>query len=412
MNAEQPKPRPAPTRPLAGIRVLALEGFVAGPYASMWLADMGAEVIKIEEPGSGDAARSLPPFRGERGKERSLSMFRSNRNKKSLTLNLKTEQGRAIFERLVAVSDVVIENLRPDAFERLGFGFERLSALNPRLVYTSISGFGHQDMLPGPYTDWPALDIIAQAMAGIMGRPEGGEQGPVYVGFPLADLYASTVAVCGTLQALFHRTVTGFGQRVDIAMYDSTLVLNELALTMETATGVVAKPGLQALTAPFGSFRGRDGSIAIAIMGERIWQNFCTAIERPDLATDPELQNGIDRHRQSQRLRQATEAWLQGRSVDEAVRQLAALGVPAAPVQDVSDIVSCPQVKARNMLLTIEDEAWGKVQVVGQPIKASGAPPVQAKAPPALGEHGRQLLKDLACVDEAEFDRLQELGIV
>ncbi len=412
MNAAQATATQTQTRPLAGIRVLAIEGFIAGPFASMWLADMGAEVIKIEPPGSGDAARSLPPFRGEMDDRRSLSMFRSNRNKKSLTLNMKTDEGRAIFERLVAVSDVLIENLRPDALERLGFGFEKLSALNPRLVYTSISGFGHQDMMPGPYTDWPALDVIALAMAGIMSRPEGGEHGPVYVGFPLADLYASTVAVCGTLQALFHRVVTDLGQRVDIAMYDTSLVLNELALIMETATGVVAKPGLHALTAPFGSFRGRDGSVAIAVMGERIWQNFCTAIGRPDLGADPDLQNGVDRHGQAQRLREITEAWLQERSVDEAVRQLVARGVPAAPVQTIADIVSCPQVEARNMLLTIEDAAWGKVRVVGQPIKASGALPPEAKAPPKLGEHSRQLLKELASVDENEFDRLQELGIV
>lgn len=412
-QATSSAPGAAPrTRALAGIRVLAVEGFIAGPYASMWLADMGAEVIKIEEPIAGDAARSLPPLKGEPGKQQSLSLFRANRNKKSITLDLKRPEGLAIFEKLVTQSDVVIENLRPDAFDKLGLTYERLAAINPRIIYTSISGFGHQDMMPGPCTDWPAFDVIAQAMAGLMGRPEGAQERPVYVGFPLADLYASTVAVCGTLQALFHRTITGEGQRVDIAMYDTSLVLNELALVMENATGVASKPGLHALTAPFGSFRGRDGFIAIAILGERVWHKFCAAIERPDLAADPQLQDGIDRHRHSARLREIIEHWLQSRSNNEAVQRFIEFGVPAAPVQGVREITACPQVKARDMLLDIPDEAWGTVKVVGQPIKASGAPPVQAKAPPALGEHSRDLLRSLAQVDDAAFERLRASGVV
>ncbi len=400
-------------RALAGIRVLAVEGFIAGPYASMWLADMGAEVIKIEEPKAGDAARSLPPIKDSgSGEPRSLTLFRANRNKKSVTLDLKHPEGVAIFEKLVAQSDVVLENLRSDAFDKLGLTYERLAAINPRIIYTSISGFGHQDLMPGPYTDRPAFDVVAQAMAGLMGRPEGAEEGPVYVGFPLSDLYASTVAVCGTLQALFQRTVTGEGQRVDIAMYDSSLVLNELALVMENATGVAAKPGLHALTAPFGSFKGRDGCISIAILGERVWHKFCTAIDRMDLASDPELQNGIDRHRHSAKLREIIETWLQVRSSDEAVKRFLEFGVPAAPVQGVREITACPQVKARDMILTIQDSAWGKVKVVGQPIKTSGSPPAEARAPPALGEHGRDLLKALAQVDDFDFDRLRSNGVV
>jgi CoA:oxalate CoA-transferase len=402
----------APSRPLAGVRVLAVEGFIAGPYASMWLADMGAEVIKIEEPGVGDPARALPPIRHVGGRAHSLSLLRANRNKKSVTLDLKHPQGLALFDKLVASSDVVIENLRPDAFDKLGLTYERMAAINPRLIYTSVSGFGHRDLLPGPFTDLPAFDVIAQAMAGLMGRPEGAEQHPVYVGFPLADLYASTVAVCGTLQALFHRTVTGVGQRVDIAMYDAALVLNELALVMEHATGVVAKPGLHALTAPFGSFRSREGFIAIAVLGERVWHKFCAAIGREDLLADPALGNGVDRHRHSARLREIIEAWLQARPDAEAVRQLVAFGVPAARVQQVAQIPDCPQVHARQMVLDLEDEAWGTVKVVGQPIKASGAPPVEVRPPPALGEHSREILQALAGVDEQHFERLAREGVV
>jgi CoA:oxalate CoA-transferase len=396
---------------LAGIRVLALEGFIAGPYASMWLADMGAEVIKIEEPGTGDPARSLPPLRGD-GPRRSLSLLRASRNKKSLTLDLKTPEGLAIFDRLVATSDVVIENLRADALQRLGLTYERMAKINPRIIYTSISGFGHDDVMPGPYTDWPAFDVIGQAMAGLMFRPEGATERPAYLGFPVADLYAATVAVCGTLQALFQRVVTGEGQRVDIAMFDTALVLNELALVLQTSLGVTSAAGLHALTAPFGAYRAKDGFISIAVLGERVWQRFCEALAQPDLMTDPTLANGVERHRQSARLTALIEAWLGERTREAAANHLRSFGVPAAPIRNVGEIVDCPQVSAREMLMSIEDPAWGTVRVVGQPIKTSGSAPPPRNPPPDLGQHTEALLHDLAGIDEGEFTRLRSRGIV
>jgi len=396
---------------LDGVTVLSLECFIAGPTASMWMADMGAEVVKIEQPGVGEPARSVAPFK-ENGERRSLGLLRANRNKKSLTLDLKTEKGRDIFAKLIAKADVVLDNLRPDALEKLGFDWERMRAINPRLIYTSISGFGRNDMSQGPYQDWPAFDIVGQAMAGLMQRPERSTTDPAYLGFPLADIQAGIVAVTGTLQALFQRTRTGLGQRVDIAMYDTALVMNELAMILNTSMGVVPAPGLHALSYPFGSFRARDGFIVIAVLGEKIWERFCVAIGRPELGSDPRLRSGIDRNAQAAWLNPLIDEWLLGLDRKEAVAHLIASGVPAAPVQDVDDIASCPQVAARDMLLEFEDPAWGKVRVMGQPIKTSGSPPPRRDAPPKLGQHTEQLLHDMLGLSGAEVDNLRADGIV
>ena len=235
--------------PLTGVRVIAVEHFVAGPYASMWMADHGAQVIKIETPQSGDGARMVGPFGSQNGEERSLGLVRSNRNKQSISLNLKTPEGAEIFERLLAVSDVLLENLRPKAMERLGFGWGRLQEINPRLIYTTISGFGHDDLLPGPFSPWPAFDSIVQGITGLMFRPERENPAPVYLGFPLTDIFAGSLAFGGTMMALHRRATTGRGQRIDIAMYDGAVALNELAIATteragHPAAGGCAFPGL------------------------------------------------------------------------------------------------------------------------------------------------------------------------
>jgi CoA:oxalate CoA-transferase len=402
---------PTQTAALEGIRVLSLECFIAGPTTSMWMADMGAEVIKIEQPGSGDPCRSLAPFK-ENGERRSLALLRANRNKKSLTLDLKQPEGKAIFEQLLAKSDVLIDNLRPDALEKLGFTWERIRQINPRVIYTSISGFGHNDMSNGPYQDWPAFDIVGQAMAGLMQRPQRATTDPSYLGFPLADIQAGIVAVTGTLQALFQRTRTEVGQRVDVAMYDAALVMNELAMILNTSMGVVPAPGLHALSYPFGSFQTRNGFIVIAVLGEKIWARFCHAIGRPELGSDPRLQSGVARNEHAEWLDPLINEWLSDRDRDTAVAHLIASGVPAAPVQDVDDIAKCPQVAARDMLIEINDPAWGKIRVLGQPVKTSGSPPPRHDAPPALGQHTDQLLCDLLGLRRTDMERLRSAGVI
>jgi CoA:oxalate CoA-transferase len=413
MTAATPVPF-SPSPALEGIRVLSLECFIAGPTASMWLADMGAEVIKIEQAGSGDPSRSLEPFK-ENGERRSLALLRANRNKKSLSLNLKSAEGKALFEKLLETADVVIDNLRPDALEKLGFTWQRMQKANPRLIYTSISGFGRADMSSGPYQDWPAFDIVGQAMAGLMQRPERSTTDPSYLGFPLADIQVGIVAVTGTLQALFQRTRTGLGQRVDVAMYDTALVMNELAMILNTSLGVVPAPGLHALSFPFGSYKARDGFIVIAVLGEKIWKiwdRFCKAIGRPELGCDPRLQSGVARNEHAGWLNPIIREWLADQPRDEAVAHLIAAGVPAAPVQDVDDIANCPQVAARDMLIEIDDPAWGPTRVLGQPIKTTGSPPPRRDAPPKLGEHTNALLQELLGLGEAEVEGLRTRGVV
>lgn len=401
----------SPTPALDGIRVLSLECFIAGPTASMWMADMGAEVIKIEQPGSGDPARSLEPSKNN-GERRSLALLRANRNKKSLTLDLKTGEGRKIFAQLLEKADILLDNLRPDALLKLGFDWARIHAINPRLIYTSISGFGRADMSNGPYQDWPAFDIVGQAMAGLMQRPERSTTDPAYLGFPLADIQAGIVAVTGTLQALFQRTRTGKGQRVDIAMYDTALVMNELAMILNTSMGVIPAPGLHALSYPFGSFPTKDGFIVIAVLGEKIWERFCTAIGHPEFGKDPRLQSGIDRNKEAHWLTPIINEWLGERTRKEAVAHLIARGVPAAPVQDVDDIANCPQVAARGMLMEIEDPAWGTFRVLGHPVKTSGSPPPRQESPPSLGQHTDALLHSMLGLDHAAVADLREAGVV
>jgi formyl-CoA transferase len=377
----------------------------------MWLADMGAEVIKVEQPTVGDPARALPPRRGE-DDPRSLALLRANRNKKSITLNLKDPRGRELFDRLLAGTDVVLDNLRPDALSKLGLTYEAMASVNRGIIYTSISGFGHEDVLPGPYTSWPAFDVIGQAMSGLMFRPERPGTRPAYLGFPVADLFSAIVGVAGTLQALYHRTKTGLGQRVDLAMYDCALVLNELSVVMQTALQQTPAAGLHALTAPFGGYQAADGYVAIAVLGEKIWRRFCEAIDRLDLLDDARLVDGIHRHAESRYLTDLIEGWMADLGKDSAAEHLRNFGVPAAPIRDVDELVDDPQVLAREMLMSFEDAAWGTVRVVGQPIKASGATPPRQDSPPSLGQHTDDILRELAGTSEDDLLVLKAAGVI
>jgi CoA:oxalate CoA-transferase len=240
-------------RPLTGIRVLAVENFIAAPFASMWLADAGAEVVKIETRDGGDFSRSTSPVKpGVDGKPSGLSFLRTNRNKKSVTLDLKNPEGQRIFKDLAAQADVVIENLRPNVMDRLGIGYAELSKINPRLIYGAISGFGHGDILPSPYGHFPAFDIVGQAMSGLMFRPDRTDERPTYLGFSLADIECGILALYGIVLALLHRQSTGKGKKIDISMYDASLMLNEISVAMYSATRRTSPPGVHAVPAPFG----------------------------------------------------------------------------------------------------------------------------------------------------------------
>jgi len=398
---------------LDGVRVLAVEHFVAGPYASLWLADHGAQVIKVEPPGTGDQAREVGPFREtEDGESRSLGLIRSNRNKLSLTLDLKTPEGVDVFKRLVAESDVVLENLRADSMQRLGLAYPVLKEVNPRLIYTSVSGFGHDDVLPSPCVSWPAFDVIVQAMSGLMFRPERQGPRPVYLGFPLADLFAGALAYAGTVQALYQRTVTGEGQHVDIAMYDGGVVLNELALATRDAVGQVPDSGVHFQAAPFGAYRVADGYLSIAVFSEKNWRAFCEVMGHPELVDDPRYRSGRLRAQRYDEVREIVEGWFAELTRDEAAERLRSVGVAAAPVEDVEDMLESEQAAARQMTLAVSDPAWGKVRLAGNPIKTSAEGPTPTVPAPSLGQHTHELLTALIGVGPDELRALAEKGVI
>ncbi|WP_256856739.1 CaiB/BaiF CoA-transferase family protein [Variovorax sp. KK3] len=395
-------------RPLNGVRVLAVENFVAGPFASMWLADAGAEVIKVEAPDGGDFARTTSPVKtADDGSVHALSFLRANRNKKSLTLDLKQPEGKRVFIELAGEADIVVENLRSGVMDRLGVGYQTLRARNPRLIYVAVSGFGHTDVKPSPYTDHPALDIVGQALSGLMYRPERQGDRPTYLGFSMCDLQGGILAAQGALLALYQRERTGRGKKVDISLYDAALVQNEISVAMYSGLGKPLPPGAPAVTAPFGPFAARDGHIVIAVLGEHIWRRFCAVIGRLDLLEDARFADGVARRTHSDALDPHIDAWLASRTRAEAVEALRNGGVPASVVNDVADLFSCPHLAAREMLVTLDDPVWGPVQVVGNPIKMSDVPEPEAALPPKLGQHTESILSDWLHLDAQQLDALR-----
>lgn len=400
-------------RPLAGIRVLAIENFIAAPFATMWLADAGAEVVKIETREGGDFSRSTSPVKpGTDGKPSGLSFLRTNRNKKSVTLDLKQPEGKRVFKALVAEADVVLENLRPNVMDRLGLGYEALREINPRLIYGAISGFGHEDILPSPFGDFPAFDIVGQAMSGLMYRPERTGDRPTYLGFSLADIECGILALYGVVLALLHRTRTGKGKKIDISMYDASLILNEISVTMYSATRRTSPPGVHAVTAPFGTYRAKDGYIVIAVLGEHIWQRFAEVIGQPELVDDPRFGDGSSRRSHLDALNERIDVWLADLTREEALLALRGGGVPCATVNDVPDLFDCPHVAARKMLMTLDDPVWGSIQVAGNPIKMSDVPEPEVKLPPRLGEHSTDVLQEWLGMTDGEIGQLRDQHVI
>lgn len=399
--------------PLAGVRVLAVENFMAGPFGSMMLADAGAEVMKIESPEGGDGSRQVARIlKDEQGQPIGAPFVRFNRNKKSLTLNLRAEPGKEIFRRLVKLADVVWENFRPGVMDRLGLGYGALREINPRLIYTSVSGFGHLDIYPGPYWERPAFDMVVQAMAGLMMLPGKDGDPPLWLGFPLSDLYPSMLAAYGTLLALMARERTGRGQHVDIAMYDASVSLNERAVSLAYITGEAPQRGADPYFAPYGPFQAQDGFVVIGLISEPMWPRFCQALKRPDLEADPRLRNGMDRFRHMESvLKPIIDQWLADKTAEEAAQILLESGVPAAPVQTAKDLLRCPQVHARRMLLEF-DYYGNRVAAAGNPVKLSASPEGPPSSPPRLGQHTEEILRTLLGIGPEEIVRLRAEGII
>lgn len=397
---------------LSGIRVVDLTQVVSGALTTMMLADFGAEVIKVEPIGGETYRRFGKPLTGPGG-ETNLNFMRFSRGKKSIELNLKADEGRDILRGLIAEADILVENFRPGVLGRLGFPPEVLREINPRLVYTTISGFGHDDLLPSPFRDRPAYAIIAESMAGITHLAGDGEGPPVWLGFAMSDIYAGTLAFSGTLVALRERDQTGVGGRVDISMYDAALLMNDLAMVSELLTGVTMGSGQYSLQSPWGPFEAKDGYVTVAVLNANEWRALCAVVGRPDMAEDPELATGQHRSQKHEtHIRPVVEAWMASRTKEQAVEELLAGGVPAAPVQTSRDVASCPHVAAREMLMPAWSNELGEITSLGNPIKmgdpmAKGTPRI-----PSLGEHTAEILRDLLGVDPGAIAELAADGAI
>ena len=399
-------------RPLSGIRVVGTDQYMAGPYCTMLLGDAGAEVIKIERPGSGDPRRAMPPFAERGAKKKAAGFMGYNRNKKSVALDIRSEAGKEVFRRLMATSDVLVNNLRPGALTRMGFGYADLKTINPRLIYAVISGFGRLQGYQGPYGDRPAFDIVAEAMSGIMHLVGYEDKPPSWTIYGMADIYSGMVTAYGVMQALFMRERTGEGQMVDSAMYDNMLSLNESMLALFSVAGQSPHRGRPRNAYPRGAYRTKDGYIALNVPDERIWQRLAEVIGHPELADDERTCSGPTRAANRAFLDPIIDAWMENLTRAEAVGKLNAMGVPTGPVHTAEDVFDCPQVEARGMLMTVNDPEVGEYRFARTPPHLSAATELPANPAPRLGEHTRSVLEGILDYSAGEVDALAADGVV
>jgi crotonobetainyl-CoA:carnitine CoA-transferase CaiB-like acyl-CoA transferase len=392
--------------PLAGYRVLELAHLIAGPACGMYLADMGADVVKIEQPGGGDASRSA--YGSQLGGE-SAVFVTVNRNKRSVALDLARPEGRATFERLVAHADVVIEAYRGGVAERLGIDWARLAPHHPRLVYCSLSAFGPE----GPWRDKPGVDMLVQAMGGlmaVMGEPDGP---PVLCGAPVLDTIGALMAGQGILTALLHRERTGQGQRVDVSLLNGALLAHVARLSIFLATG--EEPGRwgsgHPYIVPFQAFEARDGWVYVAVWIDRLWGPFCAAIERPALATDPRFATRADRLQGRAELTALLAPIFRERTVADWMARLETHDVLCAPVNRYADLPHDPQVIASRLLVEQAHPRAGRFRTLDTPIRLDRTPGGIRTPAPGLGEHTDAVLTESGLAP-SEIAKLREAGVI
>jgi formyl-CoA transferase len=401
-------------QPLEGIRVLDLTRILAGPYCTMMLGDLGADVIKVERPTFGDDSRSRgPPFVGESYGPypgEAAYFLAANRNKRSMTLNLKAAQGQEIVRQMARISDILVENFRGGTLEAMGLGFEDLCLLNPRLIYCSVSGYGRT----GPYADRPGYDFIIQAEGGMMGIT-GPEEGPPYrVGIPIVDITTGMFASTAILAALRARDLTGQGQLVDMSLLDSQVAL----LTNVASNYLVGGASPRRLgnshpnITPYEAFRARDKWFALAAGNQRQWDILCTVIGQPELKDDPRFANNSSRVANRETLRQVLEAAFATRDAGEWLGEFRKSGLPCGPINTVPEVFQHPQAEARELVLEVDHPTAGTVQFPGFPYKLSGTPAAIRRPPPRLGEHTEEVLQDLLGFTAEEVLALREGEVV
>ena len=400
-----PKTPSAKPLPLAGVRVLDVSQVMAGPYCCMLLADLGADVIKIEPPGTGDQTRGAMGFK-MKGSD-SMGFLNMNRNKRSMTLNLKTEAGKKVFFELVKTADILVENYRPGVMKKLGIDYPSLKELNPGLIYASISGFGQT----GPWADRPGFDLMAQAMSGVMSVTGYPDSPPVKAGVPVADIGCALFAVYGILSAYIGKTKSGEGQFIDASLFDSALAFSIWDTAQYWGTGVEPlKLGTaNHMSAPYQAMKASDGYFVMGATNQKLWKLLCEKIGRPELFEDPLFKTNPQRLANRLILAAELEKTFATKSSKEWIELLLMEGIPAGPINTYPKAFGSEHAKYRKMRMEIDHPIEGKVPNIGFAVKMMGTPQQVSRHPPLLGEHTQELLQELGIAGE-ELKAIQDGG--
>ena len=393
--------------PLEGIRVVDLTRILAGPYCTMMLGDMGAEVIKIEHPEGGDDTRGWgPPFLNGV----STYFISINRNKKSLTLNLKDERGKELLRDMIRKGDVVVENFRPGALDKLGFSWEEIHRINPAVIFASLSGFGQT----GPRRSEPGFDVVIQGEGGIMsitGEPDGP---PSKFGASIADITAGMLAAQGVLLSLYHREKTGVGQMVDVGMLDGQVALLTYHANNYFGTGKLPprRGNKHPSITPYEMYACKDGYFNLGVGNDSLWRRFCDAMGLGDIKEDPKFAINKDRVDNRLELQEILDAFFAEKTVGETLETLRGAGIPCGPINNLAQVLSEPQILAREMVVDVDVPVAGPTKVTGVPIKLSKTPGAVRTPPPTLGQHTDEVLESVLGMDEAQRNALREDGVV
>ena len=390
---------------LEGMRVLDCTQIMAGPFCTLLLADMGADVIKIERPEGGDDIRHTGPFIDGW----SAPFLGVNRNKRSVALDLRSDAGREIFKKLVSSSDVMVQNFRPGTLQRMGLSYSDLQPIRPELIYCSISGFGNT----GPYSHRGGFDLVAQGMSGLMSFTGMPDSPPVKVGVPITDLNAGMYSAYGILTAYIHRLKTGEGQEVDASLIESGIAYTFWESASYFNTGQVPEPlgSAHRLSAPYQALRTEDGHMNLGAANQRTWEAFCRAVGLEDLLNDERFTTNTDRKAREKELADLLEETLSTQPTSYWVDLLEEAGVPAGPIYNLGQVYNDPHVQARNMVVELEDPRLGVIKHIGVPVKLSGTPGSIRHRAPDLGEHSREVLLE-AGYTPAEVENFVEHGTI
>ncbi|MCH4887798.1 CoA transferase [Acidaminobacter sp. JC074] len=391
--------------PLEGLKILDLTRVLAGPYCTMILGDLGADIVKVEIPEKGDDSRHFGPYQnGESAYFMSL-----NRNKRSMTLNLKTEKGKELLRAFVKKVDVIVENFRPGTMEKLGLGYDELKKINPKLIYAAASGFGHS----GPYSKKPAYDGVVQAMGGIMSITGQKDGEPTRVGPSIGDIAAGMFTAIGVLAALNYKNETGIGQKVDVAMLDCQVAMLENAIARYVVTKEVPKPAGNRHTSivPFEPFDTKDSKIVVAVGNDALWRKFCQ-VTGLEIVDDERFKSNPDRNKNYEALRPIIADLMLSKTTKEWQVILDEAGVPNGPINYVDKVLENEQVIAREMIVDVDHPVAGKLQVPGVVVKLSETPGQILTPAPLLGQHTHELLKEYFEFSDEEINKMIEEGVL